>query len=283
MEYIAPVNDVIDGAIPINPLPLSITCESPMFILPVGNDGTTYSGLSSSCNNYASTLYSEGLDQFFSWTATSSILVWDVFTDGVDTGSPYGQPYYYDNGYSFPKIVVRDAVTQDIIDCTYGFYPEEIINKELSGWNIGDDLIIQIANSNYLGTTVTFEYLVIQDVDINFCLQQTNIPKVANVYVNNITESSAQLGWDSYLTDSNWNIEYGESGFTQGLGNLVNIVNNSYSLVGLTESTSYDLYIQEVGSNGDSSVWRKISFITSSAIVNGDYSYDFSSSTFAGW
>ena len=55
---------------------------------------------------------------------------------------------------------------------------------------------------------------------------------------------------------SQWNVQYGPSGFFLGYGTtLQNINSTNYSLSGLNSSTSYDYYVQAICSNGDLSYW----------------------------
>ncbi len=62
---------------------------------------------------------------------------------------------------------------------------------------------------------------------------------------SNITGTDADLGWTAGGSESQWNIEYGASGFTQGAGTAVSAVtSNPYALTGLSSSTNYDFYVQ---------------------------------------
>ncbi len=53
--------------------------------------------------------------------------------------------------------------------------------------------------------------------------------------------------------NSSWLLEYGEVGFTQGQGTLVEIPDTSYLLQNLNNNTSYDFYVRALCSNGDTS------------------------------
>ena len=55
---------------------------------------------------------------------------------------------------------------------------------------------------------------------------------------------------------SQWNVQYGPSGFFLGYGTTLQNVNiTSYSLSGLNSSTNYDYYVQAICSNGDLGYW----------------------------
>ena len=81
-------------------------------------------------------------------------------------------------------------------------------------------------------------------------------PYPTNLNANYISENSAQLSWNENGSATEWNIEYGLSGFTQGSGTMINHTTlNPYSLTGLNSSTYYGYYVQAVCSSTDSSYW----------------------------
>lgn len=125
-----PANDNLGGAIPITPSVEGTGCSTPTFNLPFSTDGTTDSGVQGSCRT-------SGRDQFFTWTATTTGLFFSSQSPGD------------------PGIVVWDETGTVEIACTDTF-AVEIVN----GWNIGDDLIIQIYD--FQGTDLS---------DVAFCLE----------------------------------------------------------------------------------------------------------------
>ena len=70
----------------------------------------------------------------------------------------------------------------------------------------------------------------------------------------NVSENSADLNWNANGT-TNWNIEYGPSGFVQGAGTTLVVDSNPYTLSGLLDSTSYDYYVQADCAVDDQSTW----------------------------
>ncbi|MEE9350563.1 MAG: T9SS type A sorting domain-containing protein [Flavobacteriaceae bacterium] len=83
---------------------------------------------------------------------------------------------------------------------------------------------------------------------------------VSNVITDNITPNSASLFWqeNNDPNATNWEIEYGESGFIQGTGTLVSVSSIPYDLSGLAENTVYDYYIRSNCGNAigdDDSLW----------------------------
>lgn len=135
--YAQPANDLCTGAIPATFVggSLCVTAST----LPFSTDGTTDSGLDNVCQTA-----SVGLDQFFTWTATSTSLYWNSYTPG----NP-GVTIYSNSG-----TVAAPACGTEII-CSSTF-----TQALLTGWAIGDNLIIQIYD---FGTSVS---------DVGFCLDE---------------------------------------------------------------------------------------------------------------
>ena len=80
-------------------------------------------------------------------------------------------------------------------------------------------------------------------------------PAPSNYYTANLFSTTLDLGWSENGSATNWQIEYGATGFAQGSGTLINTTSNPHSLSGLTPSTPYDFYIRAVCGAGDSSTW----------------------------
>lgn len=76
-----------------------------------------------------------------------------------------------------------------------------------------------------------------------------------NLYVSNVSETSAALGWSSNNSESLWNIEYGPAGFIQGEGTLVEGVTDNPYTVTLVPETEYEFYVQADCGNDDESFW----------------------------
>ncbi|MFY0629344.1 MAG: choice-of-anchor J domain-containing protein [Flavobacteriaceae bacterium] len=144
-----PPNDTLAGAIPITPSPEGTGCATAGFTLNFSSDGTTDSGLDGTCNTTDT-----GLDQFFTWTATTEGLLWN------------------DQAPGNPGIVIRDPAGNEIA-CGGTFAGDDTI---LDGWSIGDDLIIQIYD--YAGSVS----------DVAFCLELYTPPApIVPNYTNDFT------------------------------------------------------------------------------------------------
>lgn len=134
---VPPPNDTIAGAIPMVPSPEGTGCGAATFTLPFSTDNTTDSGMDGTCNGI-----NTGLDQFFTWTATSDGLIYNNLAPGN------------------PGIVIRDIAGVEI-DCAQTFEAADFV---LSGWTIGQDLIIQIYD--FAGSLS----------DVAFCLEEFALP-----------------------------------------------------------------------------------------------------------
>ncbi len=79
-------------------------------------------------------------------------------------------------------------------------------------------------------------------------------PSPSSLLATHITQTSAELSWINGGA-SNWNIEYGFSGFTLGSGTFVYNVSNPYTLNRLTAGTTYDFYVRDSCGGGNVSTW----------------------------
>jgi len=101
-------------------------------------------------------------------------------------------------------------------------------------------------------------------------------PKPADLSSTNVTQTSLDLGWVEYGTATTWEVEYGETGFTQGNGTTITVTTNPASITGLTSSTCYDFYVRSVCGPGDESYWsNKATYCTSQQPVNVPFMIDF--------
>ena len=151
--FAQPGNDNPAGATPITPSPEGTGCNSAQFFLSFSTDGTTDSGLQSTCN-------ASGLDQFFTWTATTNALLFNSQSPGN------------------PGIAIWDSTGTTQVTCASTFS-----NETLTGWNLGDNLLIQIYD--YQGTGLS---------DIAFCLELKDITPPPPAPVTFSTQSFNSLG-----------------------------------------------------------------------------------------
>lgn len=78
---------------------------------------------------------------------------------------------------------------------------------------------------------------------------------VTTLTATNLTLTTADLSWTAGSTETDWTVEYGESGFTLGSGTQVTVTGTpTTSLTGLTEGTTYEYYVMANCTSGDA-VW----------------------------
>lgn len=150
--FAQPANNICTGAIPITPSTAGTGCSTPTFNLPFTTDGTTDSGQDGSCDGS-----NTGLDQFFTWTASAPVLRWN---DG--TGNP-GIIILENNGTATAPICGNE------IACSKTFAADDFL---LSGWTVGQDLIIQIYD---FGSSFS---------DVSFCLEDSCLPPTFNLSID---------------------------------------------------------------------------------------------------
>ncbi len=71
-------------------------------------------------------------------------------------------------------------------------------------------------------------------------------PSPSSLGASNITQTGARLSWMSGGTStSNWDLEYGLSGFTLGSGTQISTTISFYTVSGLTPGQSYQFYVRD--------------------------------------
>jgi len=89
--------------------------------------------------------------------------------------------------------------------------------------------------------------------------------------------TAAQLSWTNGPADVSWQIQYGAPGFTVGTGTIVNSATNPVTILGLTHSTCYEVWIRSICTATDTSLWSgPFKFCTRCAPV-ADYCTGFES------
>ena len=97
----------------------------------------------------------------------------------------------------------------------------------------------------------------------------TTCQSVSNVQVSNITTNSATVTWNAPDNAETFEVNYGQSGFTQGSGTIVTANGGSYTITGLTASMVYDVYVRTVCELGVYSDWSTVkSFETSNNAID---------------
>ncbi|NRB59651.1 MAG: VCBS repeat-containing protein [Winogradskyella sp.] len=103
-----------------------------------------------------------------------------------------------------------------------------------------------------------------QSGSAEICIEEgDSCPGPSNLDATGIGFDSATLSWTESGIATSWNLEWGASGFSLGSGTAVNnLTNPSYSLSGLSSSTSYDFYVQSNCTGETSSYSGPFTFTT---------------------
>jgi hypothetical protein len=113
---------------------------------------------------------------------------------------------------------------------------------------------VETSTASSINPCGTYSYGETEDYFVNIapaptCPQPTAL---TNLGADN---SSINLAWTNGGGETQWQIEYGPVGFTQGTGTLQIVNSNPYTLGGLTSNQFYSVYIRAICSPGDSSYW----------------------------
>lgn len=86
----------------------------------------------------------------------------------------------------------------------------------------------------------------------------------SDIVVDEITETTANVSWTENGTAVEWEIEYGETDFTQGSGTILEDNDGTLgeTLVGLTAETTYDVYVRAICADGTESDWTAVETFT---------------------
>ena len=98
--------------------------------------------------------------------------------------------------------------------------------------------------------------------DVNFTTQEEVVDPCdvpTGLDTTNVANETISITWDANSGVSNWNIQYRPQ---NGTWTSANSATNSYTITGLTGSTTYEIQVQAVCSNGQTSDWSASLFVT---------------------
>jgi hypothetical protein len=148
-------------------------------------------------------------------------------------------------------------------------------------------------NGSVIDPCANYAYGETEDYDITIAPAPA-CPASGTIVSAEVTSNSADIAWlTGCATTNTYNVEYGVSGFTQGTGTVLNnqivtISNDSvfFSLTGLMDNTTYDVYYQGVCGN-DLSPWTLGGSFTTNCValsaIGFCESFDSTSMTEACW
>ena len=98
----------------------------------------------------------------------------------------------------------------------------------------------------YSTGTYSYSYVYIDDINVDRaspCGRPLNLQATA-------TNNSITIDWTDTVNATQWQIEYGPTGFEIGNGTIVNTSQKPYTINGLTTTTLYDIYVRSICSDG---------------------------------
>lgn len=167
----------------------------------------------------------------------------------ADYSSPYAPPAI-GSGKFYLSISTDLGVTYTIID--------SVENNGIAGYQ---PKLIDL--SAYDTQIVKFKVDAIWfagDIDLAFDNFRVGLPivcqKPTQLSTSNITFDSFNFHWHENGTATNWNIEYGPAGFSQGSGTMINASVDTFATIsGLSNGSAYQIYIQTDCGGGTLSDW----------------------------
>ena len=155
---------------------------------------------------------------------------------------------------------------------------------DLTGYDVSGLVSIRFRGESGGASNDFYNDLLVDNITIGPSSNCTQ-PLYSSLNAANITTNSADLSWTAGGNETQWNIQYGPSGFFLGYGTTLQNINSiNYSLSGLNSSTNYDFYVQSICSNSSLSYWvGPYSFITGCSTFSAPYTDYFNSSQLICW
>ena len=122
--------------------------------------------------------------------------------------------------------------------------------------------------ATYTGQSVQFRFNATSDDGPDLFVTNLLVEAVptclspSDIIASNIAGTSMNIGWTENNTATQWEIEYGPTGFIQGTGTTVLTSSNPHSVTGLTAQTDYTFCVRAVCGPTDSSLTTCAEFTT---------------------
>jgi hypothetical protein len=261
--------------------------------LETGNFGTD---LAPTNNTYSSVIVSPGAanasnfgiqmnggDNYLGWTGgsttTTAAQAWgsnsshvatvDIIVDAstvsvVNLDFDLKQTSSYGVKYSWFRVMANDTVQigtdmNPVTDDADPFTPHTLDLSQFAGTTFK----LSFQHSGKYDSTYNFNFGADMSLLDNIVLSAPSCNGPSGLATTNTTDVSSDLSWTAGGTETAWNVEYGAAGFTLGSGTTVAATATSYQFTGLTQNTSYDMYVQaDCGGGSTSSMVGPISITT---------------------
>ncbi len=144
---------------------------------------------------------------------------------------------------------------------------------------LGTTMLRVITNETGIATNVnpcgTYTWGSAHDYSVTI-VEAPTCPMPSALEISNITESGADASWTPGGDEENWEVHYGEAGFTPGDGTTDETNQPSYTFAGLNDNTSYEYYVRAICGAGDTSFWKgPLQFKTFCNVVVAPYIENF--------
>ncbi len=178
-----------------------------------------------------------------------------------------------------------------------------IVEYDTTGFAFGTGLISSSTSNSVVLTGLSPETVYDFTVTANCGVDGSSAPTIGGSFetlescpgpvsgsILSINSNSIDLEWVAGPSETEWLVEWGEAGFTQGSGTTANVMDTSYTVTGLSSLTSYDVYIYGLCAAGDTSeaiigedLFTPCDPNNSPSSVSLPYSEDFNSASACDW
>lgn len=184
-----------------------------------------------------------------------STVVWGDMTTNILTSTRFTNCY---RGLDFNNnqrpIMVNVCATPGLTLTSGQYYFEFATTGSLSSgpWcppiMAGNDL--QLSGGQYTNTGQEMP------LDIFGTALQASCPIVTNINATNITDVSLDLSWTENGSATEWEIEYGITGFVPTGTPMLHVTSNPVNITGLNPGTIYDFYVRAYCDSTNQSAWN---------------------------
>ncbi len=150
----------------------------------------------------------------------------------------------------------------------------EVASNDDNGCGVGTNFASYAELNIIAGTTYYIEWTdQWANGSFDFVIEEIVCPAPSNLSFSNITDQSVEIDWTSANIGTDFALEYGEFGFTQGTGTIITGVlgtdGPSVLIEGLTPATSYECYLTE-NCAGGAVTTQSINFETFVELASND-------------
>ena len=154
------------------------------------------------------------------------------------------------------------------------------VYSSLVSTNDPEHTAIDITSAVNSAASAKVRFKWIGDYSMYWILDNVRIEAVACAPISGLaidmtTTNSVDISWTSGGSETDWDIEYGPTGFTQGSGMMGSSTSTTFSAGSLTADTYYDFYVRADCGGSQSSWTGPISAYTGYCEVAGTDSYYF--------